>query len=101
MSTTIGLANYGEAQERGESELTLAKIARAATELHGGRFLYIYWTEGDVDMVFSFEGRSQEQARKVFQHIEEQTGLRVRVLTAYSEGEKEREIQGKLEIEPV
>ena len=100
MVAFIGLVRYGDAQAvAGERELEIARGARAATELNGGRFLSIFWTEGgadgadDVRMALTFEGRDAGQATRVFRAIADGYGVHIRVLRALSEGEKERTVQ--------
>jgi uncharacterized protein with GYD domain len=95
MAAYIGLVNYSGSAPSGDRELELARIARSLTELHGGRFLSIFWTQGDVDMVLTFEGRDEAQAMTVFNALKEEDGVSLRVMQALSEGEKERAVQGK------
>jgi uncharacterized protein with GYD domain len=90
VASYIGLLTYKDAQaQSGEGELAVGKAARAAAELHGGRFLSIFWTTGDADMVLTYEGRDEAQARRAFSAIEEGQSVTIRVLPALSEGEKE------------
>jgi uncharacterized protein with GYD domain len=92
----VGLVNYTDRNSTsGDRELELARIARSLTDLHGGRFLSIYWTKGDVDIVLAYEGRDEAQAMKVFNALKEQDGIDLRVMQALTEGEKERDVQGK------
>lgn len=96
MAAYVGLVNYSDQQSMsGDRELELARIARSLTERHGGRFLSIYWTTGDVEMVLSYEGADEAQAMKVFDAFKEEAGISLRVMPALSEGEKERAVQGK------
>ena len=94
MSSYIGLLRYKNAQApAGEGELAIGPAARAAAERNGGRFLSIFWTAGDTDMVLTFEGRNEEQATRTFRALEEDQGVTIRVMPALSEGEKERAVQ--------
>jgi len=69
-------------------------MARALAERNGGRFLSIFWTEGDADMILTFEGRDEAQATRTFQALEEEQGVTIRVMPALSEGEKEYATRG-------
>lgn len=95
MASYIGLLRYKDARvPAGEGELTIARAARAAAERHGGRFLSIFWTAGDADMVLTFEGRDEGQATRTFRALEAELDVTIRVMPALSEGEKERAVRG-------
>ncbi len=95
MSSYIGLLTYKDGQRpSGDGELAIGKAARAAAENHGGRFLSIFWTTGEADMVLTFEGRTQEQARQTFGALEAEQNISIRVMPALSEGEKEYALRG-------
>jgi uncharacterized protein with GYD domain len=94
MVAYIGLLTHNDGQaESGERALAIGKAARAAAELNGGRFLSIFWTTGDADLVLTFEGRDEAQATKTFRAIEEGQNVTIRVISALSEGEKERAVR--------
>lgn len=94
MAAYIGLLKHHDARVvAGEGELTIGKAARAAAERNGGRFLSIFWTTGDADIVLTFEGRDEAQATKTFRAIEAEQGVTIRVMPALSEGEKERAVR--------
>ena len=98
MSAYIGFLNFKDAGKRiGEEELAVGRTARAIAEAEGqgGRFLSIWWTQGEADMVLIYEGRDEAQAMSVFKKVEEQQNATIRVTRALAEGEKERAIQGK------
>ena len=98
MSAYIGFLNYNNPEKRsGDDELTVGRAARAIAEMQGGggRFLSVWWTEGENDMVLIFEGRDEAQAMSVFKKIEEQQSVTIRVTRSLAEGEKERATQGK------
>ena len=88
MPTYIGLVNYGD--KDGDAELRVGKAARQLAEVHGGRILSTYWTEGDCQMIIAFEGRGEDQATKVYDDLASQQDVDVRMLRALTEGEKER-----------
>ena len=95
MPTYIGQVKFkGSSKPSGQAELEVARAARALVDIHGGRILSVYWTEGDPDMLVTFEGRDQDQATKVFQELEAQQKVDIRMVRALTEGEKERAIQG-------
>ena len=88
MPTYIGLVKYGERD--GEAELRVGRAARQLVEVHGGRILSTYWTEGDCQMIIAFEGRSKEQAMKVYDDLASEQGVQISVARGLTEGEKER-----------
>ena len=88
MPTYIGLVNYQD--KDGESELRVGRAARQLVEVHGGRILSTYWTEGDCQMIIAFEGRGEEQAMKVYDDLASQQDVDIRMVRALTEGEKER-----------
>ena len=95
MSSYIGLLQYKNAQApAGEGELEIGKAARAAAERNGGRFLSIFWTAGDANMVLTFEGRNEEQATRTFR-LEEDQGVTIRVMPAPSEERKSAPFRGQ------
>jgi uncharacterized protein with GYD domain len=98
MSAYIGFLNYNNAGKRsGDDELKVGRAARSIAEMQGGggRFLSVWWTQDENDMVLIFEGRDEEQAMSVFKKIEEQEDVTIRVTRSLAEGEKERATQGK------
>ena len=92
MPTFIGLVKYGERD--GEEELRVGRAARQLVEVHGGRILSTYWTEGDNQMIIAFEGRHEEQAMKVFDDLASEQNVEIRVVRGLTEGEKERANEG-------
>ncbi len=92
MPTFIGLVKYGERD--GEAELRVGRAARQLVEVHGGRILSTYWTEGDNQMIIAFEGRGEEQAMKVYDDLASEEGVQISVVRGLTEGEKERANQG-------
>ena len=88
MPTYIGLVNYQD--KDGEAELQVGRAARQLVEVHGGRILSTYWTEGDSQMIIAFEGRDEEQAMKVYDDLASQQDVDIRMVCALTEGEKER-----------
>ena len=88
MPTFIGLVKYGERD--GEAELRVGRAARQLVEVHGGRILSTYWTEGDNQMIIAFEGRGEEQAMKVYDDLASEEGIQISVVRGLTEGEKER-----------
>ena len=88
MPTYIGLVNYQD--KDGEAELRVGRAARQLVEVHGGRILSTYWTEGDCQMIIAFEGRGEEQAMKVYDDLASQQDVDIRMVCALTEGEKER-----------
>ncbi len=96
MSTYTGLLKFND-DRNGEQQLEAGRAARAIAEAvgGGGRFLHIYWTEGDADLHLTYEGRTEEQAMSVFTQIEQQQNATICVVRALAEGEKERAIQGE------
>ena len=92
MPTFIGLVKYGERD--GEAELMVGRAVRQLVEVHGGRILSIYWTEGDNQMIIAFEGRGEEQAMKVYDDLASEQGIQISVMRGLTEGEKERSNQG-------
>ena len=88
MPTYIGLINYQD--KDGEAELRVGRAARQLVEVHGGRILSTYWTEGDCQMIIAFEGRGEEQAMKVYDDLASQQDVDIRMVCALTEGEKER-----------
>ena len=88
MPTYIGLVNYQD--KDGEAELRVGRAARQLVEVHGGRILSTYWTEGDSQMIIAFEGRDEEQAMKVYDDLASQQDVDIRMVCALTEGEKER-----------
>ncbi len=88
MPTFIGLVKYGERD--GEAELRVGRAARQLVEVHGGRILSTYWTEGDNQMIIAFEGRHEEQAMKVYDDLVSEQNVEIRVVRGLTEGEKER-----------
>ena len=88
MPTYIGLVNYQD--KDGEAELRVGRAARQLVEVHGGRILSTYWTEGDCQMIIAFEGRGEEQALKVYDDLASQQDVDIRMVRALTEGEKER-----------
>ena len=73
MPTFIGLVKYGERD--GEAELRVGRAARQLVEVHGGRILSTYWTEGDNQLIIAFEGRDEEQAMKVYDDLASEQGV--------------------------
>lgn len=92
MPTFIGLVKYGERD--GEAELMVGRAARQLVEVHGGRILSTYWTEGDNQLIIAFEGRDEEQATKVYDDLASEQGVQISVVRGLTEGEKERANQG-------
>ena len=92
MPTFIGLVKYGE--RGGEAELRVGRAARQLVEVHGGRILSTYWTEGDNQMIIAFEGRGEEQATKVYDDLASEQNVEIRVVRGLTEGEKERANEG-------
>ena len=92
MPTFIGLVKYGERD--GEAELRVGRAARQLVEVHGGRILSTYWTEGDNQLIIAFEGRGEEQAMKVYDDLASGEGIQISVVRGLTEGEKERSNQG-------
>ena len=92
MPTYIGLVKY-EGKD-GEAELRVGRAARQLVEVHGGRILSTYWTEGDCQMIIAFEGRGEEQAAKVYDDLASEQGVQVSVVRGFTEGEKERANEG-------
>ena len=92
MPTFIGLLKYGERDR--EAELRVGRAARQLVEVHGGRILSTYWTEGDNQMIIAFEGRGEEQAMKVYDDLASEEGIQISVVRGLTEGEKERANQG-------
>ena len=90
MPTYIGLVNYRGEGKDGEAELRVGRAARQLVEVHGGRILSTYWTEGDCQMIIAFEGRGEEQAMKVYDDLASQQDVDIRMVCALTEGEKER-----------
>ena len=88
MPTYIGLVKYED--KGGEAELMVGRAARQLVEVHGGRILSTYWTEGDNQLIIAFEGRGEEQAMKVYNDLASQQGVSIQVVQALTEGEKER-----------
>jgi uncharacterized protein with GYD domain len=93
VASFIGLLTFEAARPANSPsahpELAVGRAARALAELHGGRFLSIFWTRGEVDMVLTFEGRDESHAARVFEELGRQQGAQIRVLPALTEGEKE------------
>lgn len=92
MPTYIGLVKYGERD--GEAELMVGRAARQLVEVHGGRILSTYWTEGDNQLIIAFEGRDEVQAMKVYDDLASEQGVEISVVQGLTEGEKERANQG-------
>ncbi len=92
MPTFIGLVKYEDRD--GEAELMVGRAARQLVEVHGGRILSTYWTEGDCQLIIAFEGRHEEQAMKVYDDLAAQQGVEVTVVQGLTEGEKERANRG-------
>ena len=90
MPTYIGLVKYGERD--GEAELMVGRTARQLVEVHGGRILSTYWTEGDNQLIVAFEGRDEEQAMKVYDDLASEQNVQISVIRGLTEGEKERAI---------
>ena len=80
MPTYIGLVNYQD--KDGEAELRVGRAARQLVEVHGGRILSTYWTEGDCQMIIAFEGRGEEQAMKVYDDLASQQDVDIRMVSA-------------------
>ncbi len=92
MPTYIGLVKYEDRD--GEAELMVGRAARQLVEVHGGRILSTYWTEGENQLIIAFEGRGEEQAMKVYDDLASQQGVKISVVRGLTEGEKERANQG-------
>ena len=92
MPTFIGLVKYEDRD--GEAELMVGRAARQLVEVHGGRILSTYWTEGENQMIIAFEGRGEEQAMKVYDDLASEQSVEIRVVRGLTEGEKERANQG-------
>ena len=92
MPTYIGLVKYEDRD--GEAELMVGRAARQLVEVHGGRILSTYWTEGENQLIIAFEGRGEEQAMKVYDDLASEQGVQIRVVRGLTEGEKERANQG-------
>ena len=88
MPTFIGLVKYRD--KDGEAELRVGRAARQLVEVHGGRILSTYWTEGENQMIIAFEGRHEEQAMKVYDDLASEQGVDISVVRGLTEGEKER-----------
>ena len=74
----------------GKLSCKVGRAARQLVEVHGGRILSTYWTEGDSQMIIAFEGRDEEQAMKVYDDLASQQDVDIRMVCALTEGEKER-----------
>ena len=92
MPTYIGLVKY-EGKD-GEAELMVGRAARQLAEVHGGRILSTYWTEGENQLIIAFEGRDEEQAMKVYDDLASGEGVEISVVRGLTEGEKERANRG-------
>ena len=64
------------------------RAARQLAEVHGGRILSTYWTEGDCQMIIAFEGRGEEQALKVYDDLASQQDVDIRMVRALTEGRR-------------
>ena len=96
MPTFIGQLKFkGPSKPSGKTQLGVARSARALTDVHGGRILSIYWTEGEVDILVTVEGRNEDQATTIFRELEDQEKVDIRIVRALTEGEKERLILDK------
>tara|TARA_B100000749_G_scaffold246428_1_gene209329 strand:- start:87 stop:383 length:297 start_codon:yes stop_codon:yes gene_type:complete len=94
--TFIGQLRFkGPSKPSGKAELGVARSARALTDVHGGRILSIYWTEGEVDILVTVEGKNEDQATTIFRELEDQEKVDIRIIRALTEGEKERLIPDK------
>ena len=88
MPTYIGLVRYEDRD--GEAELMVGRAARQLVEVHGGRILSTYWTEGENQLIIAFEGRGEEQAMKVYDDLASEQDVEISVVRGLTEGEKER-----------
>ena len=85
--TEQGIKNVKETTQR-------AQAARAAWEAAGGRFIGIWWTQGQYDGVVIHETPDDETATRLLMTLGMTGNVRTTTLRAFSEEEAERIIQG-------
>jgi len=85
--TDQGIKNVKDTTKR-------ALAARAAWEAAGGRFIGIWWTQGQYDGVVIHETPDDETATRLLMTLGMTGNVRTTTLRAFSEEEAERIIQG-------
>ena len=95
MPTYIGKVQFnGNSGMSSDDQLAMGRLVRSLVDIHGGRILSIYWIEdSDADMLITFEGRNKNQAVTVFEDLEARGNVRISVILALTEGEKQRAMQ--------
>ena len=95
MASFVGLVDLSGADVSGEEQLRIAKSARAWTDLHGGRGLSAYWTEGNPDLILVFESLDADEASQLAKDLENEHNLSIKMTRALTQGEKERANDGR------
>ena len=85
--TEQGISNVRDTTKR-------AKEARQAWETAGGRWIGIWWTQGEYDGVIIHEAPDDETATRLLMLTGMGGNVRTKTLRAFSEEETERILQG-------
>jgi uncharacterized protein with GYD domain len=95
MPAYVTLFNWTEQGIRNAKDT--AKRAQAARELwekHGGRFIGIWWTQGQYDGVVVHEAPDDETATQLLMTLAKQGNVRTTTLRAFGEEDIDRIVQG-------
>jgi len=95
MSAYISLVNFTEQGVRNVKDtVNRARAARQAAEAAGGRFIGVWWTVGQYDVVIISEAPDDETATRLVLAAGMQGNIRTMTMRAFSEEEMERIVQG-------
>jgi uncharacterized protein with GYD domain len=85
--TEQGIRNVKDTAKR-------AKAARELWEKQGGRFIGIWWTQGQYDGVVVHEAPDDETATRLLMALARQGNIRTSTLRAFGEEDIDRIVQG-------
>ena len=95
MPAYVTLFNWTEQGIKGAKDtIKRAKAAKEMWESAGGHFIGIWWTQGQYDGVIIHETPDAETATRLLMSVGMQGNIRTTTLTAFSEEETERILQG-------
>jgi uncharacterized protein with GYD domain len=88
MATYITLTKWTDQGVRNAKDTVQRAAAFGADlERHGGKLLSIYWTQGQYDMVATFEAPDAQTAMAALLSVAGSGNIRTETLPAFSEGE--------------
>tara|TARA_B100001013_G_C24526562_1_gene409106 strand:- start:161 stop:478 length:318 start_codon:yes stop_codon:yes gene_type:complete len=104
MPVYVALVKFNESKTSEEQlnagqaayDLALEESGGTAAITTSSGYIGLFWTEGELDMVLTYSKRDEDEARAFANRLEKRQDSTIQVLKSLTEGEKERELKGRV-----